>query len=173
MRLFAAVLPPPEAVAELETAVRESRALPEADRLRWAEPDGWHITLAFYGETDPGQLPGLYARLAEAALTHEPFPLRLTGCGTFGDRVLWAGVGGATADLVSLATAVGPGVGTHDEYRPHLTLARGRGEPPLTPWTAALAGFAGTGWTARALVLMRSEDDHRYTSQAAWPLGVP
>ncbi|MFF8959470.1 2'-5' RNA ligase family protein [Streptomyces sp. NPDC014894] len=67
MRLFAAVLPPAGAVAELGAAVDGLRALPGSDGLRWTGREGWHFTLAFLGEVDERLLPELTARLARAA----------------------------------------------------------------------------------------------------------
>ncbi|PWS40443.1 RNA 2',3'-cyclic phosphodiesterase, partial [Streptomyces sp. ZEA17I] len=89
-RLFAAVLPPPSAVAELRTAVAPLRALPGARDLRWTRPEDWHVTLAFYGEVpDEDVRPELEARLGRAAHRTEPFRLRVHGAGHFGGRALW------------------------------------------------------------------------------------
>jgi 2'-5' RNA ligase len=176
VKLFAAILPPPETVAELERALPAVRALPEAERLRWTDPVGWHITLAYYGETPAGHLPALTAGLAAGARASEPFGLRLAGGGTFGTWVLWAGLGGATAELVALAkraATAAPVIDPPDTCTPHVTLAFGDGEPPLGPYAAALSGFTGTPWTAGELVLMRVGGGHRYARQAGWPLGVP
>jgi RNA 2',3'-cyclic 3'-phosphodiesterase len=55
------------------------------------------------------------------------------------------------------AAARRSGIAVDDRpYRPHLTLARGRGGADLRPAAAALAGFAGSPWTADALHLVRS-----------------
>ncbi|WP_049579873.1 RNA 2',3'-cyclic phosphodiesterase [Streptomyces sp. SBT349] len=172
MRLFSAVLPSQEAVAEVARTARDLRDLPGAERLRWRERSGWHVTLAFYGERGPAALPELYGRLAGVAREREPFTLRLAGGGTFGDRTLWVGVAGQTVALAGLASAAGPGVGEHDLYRPHLTLGSGRTR--LDPFTEALSGFAGTEWAVGRLVLMRSEGGPggRYVEQASWGLGV-
>ncbi|WP_159029860.1 RNA 2',3'-cyclic phosphodiesterase [Streptomyces marincola] len=192
MRLFAAAVPPREAVAELRAAVAAARepagrrpAPAEPAGLRWTDPAGWHVTVAYYGEVGEERLPGLHERLAAVAAAREPFVLRLAGGGTFGERVLWAGLAGQTAALHDLAVAAavaGPAAGGYDAYRPHLTLAlaaRGAAPgpavpgPPLGALAAALGGFAGRTWRVGRLVLMRSEADHRYSERAAWPLGVP
>lgn len=78
MRLFAAVVPPAPALAELAAAATELRALPGADRLRWTDPAGWHVALAFYGEVDEVAVPGLRERLGRAAGRHPGHGLRLT-----------------------------------------------------------------------------------------------
>lgn len=184
MRLFAALLPPRAAVAELAAAVHVLRALPGADGLRWTHRADWHLTLAFYGEVAEPLLPELTERLARAALHGRPLGLRLAGAGQFGDRALWAGVGGATAldgdggadsSLTRLAGAAatagrrsgieGVGGETADRperrFRAHLTLARASRSsvPPggLAPYVGALDGFFGEPWTAGELVLLRSQ----------------
>ncbi|MEU9382704.1 2'-5' RNA ligase family protein, partial [Streptomyces sp. NPDC048279] len=67
MRLFAAVLPPPEVAAELAVEVDRLKRLPGAEALRWTGRPGWHFTLAFYGEVEEGLVPDLSERLARAA----------------------------------------------------------------------------------------------------------
>ncbi|GAA3869376.1 RNA 2',3'-cyclic phosphodiesterase [Streptomyces sedi] len=166
MRTFSALLPPSEALDQLADAVA-----PLHDRTtdwpRWAPRAGWHVTLAFYGETEEYQLTALGDGLARAARSVEPFTARLVGAGTFGRRHLWAGVEGdleplhrlAAASAVAGRAAGTPGGTPHGAYRPHLTVARGRGpgrdlDRPL----AALAAFEGRRWTASSLVLMGAED---------------
>ncbi|RMI43862.1 RNA 2',3'-cyclic phosphodiesterase [Streptomyces triticirhizae] len=185
MRTFAALLPPDEALDQLADTIGPLRRHPSGERLRWAEREDWHITLAFFGETDGAQLPVLYEGLADVARDVEPFSLRLVGGGAFGRRHLWAGVAGDLEPLTRLAfasagagrAAGAPGGTVHDAYRPHLTLARNRDRNgDLDHWLARLAGFEGVAWTADSLVLMRSEDaadgagGTRYRTQASWPL---
>ncbi|MET9699045.1 RNA 2',3'-cyclic phosphodiesterase [Streptomyces sp. NPDC006529] len=180
MRLFAAVLPPAGAVAELRAAVR---ALPAAPELRWTAEAGWHYTLAFMGEVGEDLLPALHARLARAAAQSAPFTLRIHGSGHFGGRALWAGAAGGLDALRMLAEGAdaaarqaGVPMEQHHRYTPHLTLARGSGEGDLRPYTEALAGFEGTPWPVEQLSLVRSSpvraaDGSRYDVVGAWPLG--
>ncbi|MEC4016836.1 2'-5' RNA ligase family protein [Streptomyces sp. H27-D2] len=79
MRLFVAVLPPREQTAALGDAVAELRRLPDADRLRWTEPAGWHFTLAFLGEVEvdepvEGRAPAGRAPADGPDLAGEPVP---------------------------------------------------------------------------------------------------
>jgi 2'-5' RNA ligase len=194
MRLFAAVLPPGPALDALAAAVDRVRAgLPDAGRLRWTDPAGWHVLLAFYGDVPEAAGPALRDRLARAAARHPPHRLCLAGGGRFGDRVLWAGVDGERAALTRLAGAAaaagrragaaGPAADDRRPYRPHLTLARsrdrGRARVRLAPFADALAGFRGEPWTAAELRLLRSRlpapgrpgEPPRYETLAAWPLG--
>jgi RNA 2',3'-cyclic 3'-phosphodiesterase len=189
MRLFVALLPPPAAVAELAAALAPVRALPEARPLRWAEPAGWHVTVAFLGEVADRRRPDLDERLARAARRHGPYALRLSGAGRFGDRTLWAGAEGDLAGLGRLADSVraaarraGQQLAEEHGFRAHLTLARVPGalHADLRPLTEALGGFTGSVWTAGTLSLVSSElprsgvagEQPHYTTVAAWPLGA-
>ncbi|MFE6907599.1 RNA 2',3'-cyclic phosphodiesterase [Streptomyces erythrochromogenes] len=196
MRLFAAVLPPDAAVAELREAVRPLRD----DRLTWTAEAGWHFTLAFMGEVDDDVLPELHSRLERAAHRTGPFALRLHGCGHFGDRALWAGAAGELDALRLLADRAdaaarraGVPMEQHRRYAPHLTLARSHGRrhghgdghghghghgTPLRPYLDALADFEGTAWQVDTLSLVRSNlpvsgvpgEQPRYETVRAWPL---
>ena len=190
MRLFAAILPPPAAVAELTAALPPLRSLPGAGDLRWTAVEGWHLTLAFLGEVPDAVRPELAERLGRAARRHAPHELRLAAGGRFGDRALFAGVQGDTAALARLAGSVragarraGAAVDEEHGFRAHLTLARTRrsAEQPLRPFADALAAFAGSPWTADTLSLVSSvlprsgapgEQSH-YETVDAWPLGRP
>ncbi|NLU70956.1 RNA 2',3'-cyclic phosphodiesterase [Streptomyces sp. HNM0574] len=92
MRLFAALLPPEDALDELGDAVARLRSLPRAGDLRWTERRNWHLTLAFYPRVTDEQLDELSDRLARAASRATPARLTLTGGGRFADRALWAAV---------------------------------------------------------------------------------
>ncbi|MET9606356.1 RNA 2',3'-cyclic phosphodiesterase [Streptomyces sp. NPDC006512] len=182
MRLFAAVLPPPDATAELRAAVA---AAPRLEGLRWTAEPGWHFTLAFMGEVRDEVLPDLYERLRRAASRTAPFPLRLRGAGHFGDRALWAGAAGGLDSLRLLAERcdaaarrAGVPMDQHRRYTPHLTLARSRTGGDLGPCLDALAGFEGTPWQADTLSLVRSNlptsgvpgEQPRYEVVRDWPL---
>ncbi|MFE9405892.1 RNA 2',3'-cyclic phosphodiesterase [Streptomyces sp. NPDC006530] len=187
MRLFAAVLPPAWAVAELGLAVRELTALPGADGLRWTGREGWHLTLAFLGEVDEALLDELRERLRRAAHRTDPFTLRLHGGGRFDGRALWAGVAGGLDELRLLAEHAdaaarrsGVPMDQHRRYVPHLTLARSRTPKDLRPYVTELAAFEGGPWQVAELALIRSSlprhgipgERPRYDAVARWPLGA-
>jgi 2'-5' RNA ligase len=198
MRLFAAVLPPESALAELAAAVdpvRERTDLGDgsgAQRggLRWTVRAGWHFTLAFYGEVAEETVPELSARLGRAAARTEPFEIALRGAGQFGrGAVLWVGVEGDVPRMRRLAERAeaaarkaGIPMDEHRRYRPHLTLAHSRNRTrgaDLRPYLAGLDAFAGTAWPVRELCLVRSHlptggvpgEQPRYEKVGGWPLG--
>jgi RNA 2',3'-cyclic 3'-phosphodiesterase len=180
MRLFVAVTPPTHALDELRAAIDVVRSA--HPQLRWSRPDHWHLTLAFLGAVDDGPRADVTTRLGRAAARHPPMRLALQGAGRFGHRVLWTRVAGDVAALRGLAASVQAaarraGIDVEDRpYRPHLTLARGREGADMRAAVAALAGFAGSTWTARELHLVRShlgagpERTARYEPVASWPL---
>ncbi|MCW5250837.1 RNA 2',3'-cyclic phosphodiesterase [Streptomyces sp. SHP 1-2] len=188
MRLFATVLPPEEVLAALDAEVAAVRGLPGADRLRWTERAGWHLTLAFYGEVAGDSVPDLTARLERAAHRTAPFRLALRGGGQFGrGRALWTGVSGDLAALRLLAgraESAGRRAGVaepegHRRHRPHLTVARARSATSVGPCLAALDGFEGPDWTVTDLALVRSDlprsgvpgERPRYRTVARPPFG--
>lgn len=183
MRLFVALLPPPEALAELEAAVAPLR--PDWPGLRWAGSDRWHVTLAFLGEVaEP--LPGnLGERLGRAAHRHEPVPMRIGHGGAFpaarrGQVLIAHVLAEEPARLAALAASVAAGARRAgapppDEgrrYRPHLTLARSGKPADLRPLVDGLSEFSGRRWRPEQIELIRSETgpQPRYTVIGHWPL---
>ncbi|WP_307621124.1 RNA 2',3'-cyclic phosphodiesterase [Streptomyces sp. V3I7] len=187
MRLFAAVLPPPDVADELAAEVAELKRLPGADGLRWTGRPGWHYTLAFYGEVGDELVPGLSDRLARAAHRTAPFPLAVSGGGQFGHgRALWAGAEGDLETLRLLADRseaagrkAGMAMGEHRRYKAHLTVARSRDHLDVRPYVTLLHAFTSRTWTVAELALVRSNlptsgtlgEQPRYETVARWPLG--
>jgi hypothetical protein len=75
VRLFAAILIPPDVVAHLDAAVASHRD----DVLRWTASESWHLTLAFYGQVEDTRVPDLKSRLTRTAKRHPTLSLALTG----------------------------------------------------------------------------------------------
>lgn len=105
---------------------------PLADALRWSEPDAWHLTLAFIGGVDRGEVPGIASALESVAAGHRPMRLPTGRLGAFprsgSARVVWYAVGDPDRSLASLAADLGRALRLpQDEpYHPHVTLARAR-----------------------------------------------
>ena len=185
MRLFVALLPPQEVLAELETAVAPLR--PGWPWLRWAGPDRWHVTLAFLGEVSDARLDGLRERLGRAASRHQAVQVRIGRGGAFpaaakarvlcahieGDAPALAGLGALAASAAAGARRAGaPPPDEGRRYRPHVTLARSRQPADLSPLVETLSGFSGSAWTATRIELIRSftGPQPRHESIGHWPL---
>ncbi|HVB42004.1 MAG TPA: RNA 2',3'-cyclic phosphodiesterase [Streptosporangiaceae bacterium] len=185
MRLFVALVPPPEALSELAAVIAPLR--PDWPALRWASPDGWHVTLAFLGQVAEDRLDALSVRLERATSRHRSQEVRIGPGGAFPSsgraRVLWASIDAerqALDGLARLAASVAAGARRAgapppDEgrrYQPHLTLARSKHPADVSPLVSALASFRGAQWTAARTYLIRSHTgpQPRYETVASWPL---
>lgn len=181
MRLFVALLPPPEILDEVERALAPYRAAWPG--LRWLDRRNWHLTLTFLGEVDDLVTERVTPRLERAAARHTRFELSFAGAGAFPSaaraRVLWAGLHGARGDLVRLSEATtaaarraGAPPDRHRKFNPHLSVARCREPADLRELVEALRPYAGTAWTADAIHLVRSNlgQTVRYETLLSWPL---
>jgi 2'-5' RNA ligase len=136
LRLFIAIELPADVRSSLERLIRSLRDAGIDRGLRWVRPEGIHITLKFLGSTDEEDLPGIIAAIRTASSSATAFELTVEGVGSFGGprslRVIWAGVGGDTAALGTLAASMENALeplGFARESRrfnAHLTLARVR-----------------------------------------------
>jgi RNA 2',3'-cyclic 3'-phosphodiesterase len=184
MRLFVAITPPAAVLDELEARVAPLRsAWPD---LRWTSQGAWHVTLAFFGEVSDATALALGPRLERAARKKPCLRMSVAGSGAFPARsmaqVLWTGIQAeqALSQLSDSVKAAGRRAGTpmpdrrrRRHYQPHLTLARCRAPLDVSSLVAALAGYAGTEWTASEIQLIRSrlDSEPRYEVMGAWPLG--
>ncbi|OPG06007.1 RNA 2',3'-cyclic phosphodiesterase [Microbispora sp. GKU 823] len=185
-RLFVALLPPPEALAEIATAVDPVRA--EWSELRWVDPALWHVTVAFLGEVPDEVLPELRVRLARAAARYSPETVSFGGAGAFPSasrgRIFWVGLDAGPA-LTRLAGSVAAGARRagavetdRKRFHPHLTLARSRTRSrhgdDLRPLVGALSAFGGRRWEVSSVHLVRSHTGAsvRYEQVEAYPLAV-
>jgi 2'-5' RNA ligase len=125
-----------QALGTLQTQLRQNGLA--APDLRWARPEGVHLTLKFLGEVDARRVPDIEGGLAEAARGVSAHRLSLGRLGTFGGkgapRVLWVDVQGDLETLGALQQRVEDqinplGFPREDRpFSPHLTLARVRPE---------------------------------------------
>jgi RNA 2',3'-cyclic 3'-phosphodiesterase len=186
MRLFAALVPPPEALAHLAEFL-EPR-MDAWDELRWTDQEQWHVTLAFMPDVPDRSYDGLVERLARAAHRHTPVTLALADAGAFPSpsyaRVLWTGVTDEEEKARPLARSV-RGAGTKagaapkgGPFHPHVTLARFRAPTEATRWLRTLGTYAGPAWRAHELVLVESHLGQgrghrpRYEVRETFPLGA-
>ena len=161
MRLFVAVEVPAEVREAVAVAVEPLRA--SAPRLRWVDPARYHLTLVFLGEVADGALPAIASVVDEACGDVTAFSLRLDGTvGTFGRRVLWAGVE-QSDQLAALAAVVRAVVGGivhlpdgERAFSAHLTLARAGRRQPVRAAALLGASVPRMSWRVQRAVLMRS-----------------
>jgi 2'-5' RNA ligase len=179
VRAFFAWEPAAEAKQALAALVRELRARPNGDAVRWVAPDAYHVTLRFLGNVPVAAVPALAkaveARLAGAA----PFAVAFGAARAFPSarepRVVAIALE-PEAELAALAERVEAGVvdaglpAERRRFRAHLTLGRVRGR--RVPELAAPAPDAGP-LDVHEVVLFRSDlgaNGSRYTPLAQLPL---
>ena len=144
LRAFIAIELPPDVLQTLEQTqdlIRQQLG-PHANALRFARPDGLHLTLQFLGDV-PIRLVGLVKdAMNKACKDAAPFTLHTGAPGVFPNerrpRVLWVGVGGELESLHEIAANVHKQLGAlgykpDTSFSPHLTLARvkGHAEPDV------------------------------------------
>ena len=181
-RCFVAVPLGPSLRADLSAAVDAWRHEAPAEGLRWADPDGWHLTLAFLGSIPAASVDAVSGAIEAVAASHRPTRVATGRLGAFhrpgSVRVLWYGVADPEGALSGLADDLGRALGLamEEPFRPHVTLARARRRPvDLRGWIeqaslAAPSGFLDVG----AIELMRSHlgsGPARYERLASFSLG--
>ena len=187
MRLFVAVLPPPEAVEHLDAFLDVRRA---AAPFRWAPAEQFHVTLAFCADVPERVLDDLGDRLERAAAKRHAFDSRIAGGGAFphaaGARVLWAGLDldepgrvemerAAVGARAAANRAGAPADGAR--FRPHLTVARIGHPADVTNWVRLLTAYDGPPWRVDGLHLIASHLGEgprgrpRYETLGSYPFG--
>jgi 2'-5' RNA ligase len=162
LRLFVALDLPDEtrhAICEAMHALQSLfRADPKSSPVRWARPEGMHVTLKFIGHVgdpaDPSDEQNILSSICTAlSKVHSPRPVEMNfrGMGFFPDtrrpRVMWCGVE-ASPNFASLAADIDRsleplGIAENEKAAvPHITLARfkppNRAVASLTQATADL-----------------------------------
>ena len=165
-----------------------ARLLP---RVRWVDPSGIHLTLAFLGELDNAQLERAIEAATLAARQVQPFTYRLTRLDIFGSprqpRVVWMGIEEASGSLARLHSLLQnelarSGFETDKRpFSPHLTLARIKAplaSDDVQRLQEILAGkqsgiVSSHGYTVQYVNVMKSEllrSGAHYTRLQACPL---
>jgi len=168
VRAFIAMAPPPATVDAITEWQRE--ALREYPELRAIAAEALHLTLVFLGECDRDRVATARRALARATAAPTPVPVRLEAP---------IGLPGRRPRVVAFAAASPAAVGLHGRlraeldagdpeaadprpFRPHLSVARVRGDPRGGRVREAVAGLpplAGPGHTFDAVrvALYRSQ----------------
>lgn len=164
-RLFVAVWPPAEVVAELTS-------LPRKDQrgVRFVPPENWHLTLRFLGDADPTAVGD-----ALDAGEYPPASVRLgPGVDVVGERALVLPAHGLDALAAAVAAQTAAiGEPPRKRFVGHLTIARVK---PHAHMPHALGAYLETGFDVDEIALVQSRlhpDGARYETLAGWPLATP
>lgn len=140
LRSFIAIELSHEATTALAELQKELKIAAPPGSVRWTAPDSIHLTLHFLGDVEVAQVDAIAGLLQSCAAAYPPFSLRLAGLGCFPNmrrpRIVWVGVTGETAPLISLQRDLGEklqviGYTPEDRpYAPHLTIGRVKKELP-------------------------------------------
>lgn len=165
MRMFVALTPSAQALEDL-AAFWAPRMEADEPGMRWADPEQWHVTLAFLANVPERALDDLGERLERAARRRAPFECTLSSGGAFPTveraRVLWVGVDDGGAHLAQLAEGVRAScnrAGANPEggrFRPHMTLARFATPRDATRWIRVAETYQGPPWIAGEISLVES-----------------
>lgn len=137
MRLFLAINLPEETKREIAAATEPLRET--APELTWVREPRLHLTIKFLGEQPADRLAAIETAIAEVATRHRELTMGLSGIGAFPNfrraRVVWMGVAQEPRlELLHHDVEVAcDGLGVPMEgrpFRPHLTLARVKGNQP-------------------------------------------
>ena len=133
MRIFLAITPPEEVKARFAEAVQ--RLTPFGTDIVWCKRDQFHLTLAYLGEVSPAILPHATAAAERVCSTLPAFDCRAYGFGFFGNKrnpkTFWASIE-PTPELDALHEGLWRAFSrfgfkdAEEEFRPHITLGRGR-----------------------------------------------
>ena len=133
IRSFIAIELPEEVKSGLHRLQAELK-LPQHTFVKWAAPEGIHITLKFLGNVSPQKVAAVTKVMEQASEEISPFRLEVGEVGAFPNlrqpRVLWVGITGEMDKLAALQQRIDNSLaplGFAKETRaftPHLTLAR-------------------------------------------------
>lgn len=166
----------PESVQELLASTQgklRTRLGRAANAVRWARPEGTHLTLFFLGDTLLSLVEQVERALQDACAQSAPFALHTGSMGAFPNpqraRVLWVGLHGDSDAMAALYKLQGDvstalealGFRPDKSFSPHLTLGRIRDS--ILPWErTAIADalrqveVASTNFAVRDVSLMES-----------------
>lgn len=179
-RVFLAI-PVPPGVRDVLAEVMGQLKVTVRPHVRWARPEGVHMTLHFLGQLEEAALSDLYEAVSPLAVRFRTAEAELTGIGFFPDdqhpRVVWVGAREPTGSVLqTLREDLGKvleqrGIDVdHRPWSPHLTLARLEAPVPAEAFQARIPA-------ARFLVdrfcLYRSDLEPggaRYTLLRTFPL---
>lgn len=168
IRAFVAVPLPEEARSCVEGVQRRLRGFAG---VKWVEPENFHVTLRFLGNSPPELVQRLAQTLLRTLSDQKAFSLTLAGVGAFPSarrpQAIWVGVSEGKSRLEELAriteeSAVASGFAPEERpFRAHLTIGRVKASPAPSGLSAAIMAEAEGAEiatiTVENVVLMQSE----------------
>lgn len=105
----------------------------KTEAIKWVDPDNFHLTLRFLGETDSDQEKSIVRFLEGLGAVRPPFQMQIKGAGIFGGyknpRVIFLQVAEnevlnmLASEIENFAVSLGFQKSEH-RYNPHVTLGR-------------------------------------------------
>jgi len=162
-RLFLAVWPPEEVIAELRSLHRKDQR-----GVRFVPPEHWHITVRFFGNADPAEVVDALDGMTLPATTARLGP----GVDVLDQRVVVLPAAGLEplADAVNARTR-NVGEAPRKRFVGHLTLARVQ---PRVPMPRVVGVLFQHSFDVDEVALVESRLDHRgprYETLETWPVG--
>lgn len=170
-RLFIAVWPPEEVVAELTYLHRKDQR-----GVRFVGPENWHITLRFLGVADPTEVTDAMTGAMSGELDGTGLAPARARLGPAVDVIAERALVVPVAGLDSLAATVTERTGKIGEpppksFRGHLTLARVK---PHVAMPRALGALISAEFEVDEVALVHSRlhrDGARYETIESWQVG--
>jgi len=186
VRAFLAIELPPD-IKDLIEDIKE-RLMPALKGIRWARPEGMHLTLKFFGDVSQGDVVCISEVVEKNVIDIAPMELNAGLPGGFPSlkrpRVLWLDIGGDTQRLEALQAEIERDLkecgfpGEKRAFKPHLTLGRARSRGGLISGSEDVITETWESGThrfdVRELILFESElkpGGAVYTRLATFPVG--
>ena len=185
IRAFLAI-EPPEDIVQAMLRLQEKLKREVSGRISWTRPEGWHLTLKFFGDDSMEDVEKISSAVQNRVASGLSLNLKIEKLGVFPDarkpRVLWCGTSGDVEKLAALHKQLDAdftGIGFPKEDRPfraHLTLARIKDPRSPAGIDKALQKYRdfSTGvFFVRELILFQSKltpQGALYTRLATFPL---
>lgn len=171
VRCFIAIELPNKVTDALRAALAEIKPTLEDPAVRWAPLENIHLTLKFLGEIDKEQKNAIQQALERSCGGRETIPISLSGFGCFPNpnkpRIFWIGIQDPSGGLGELQQSIEnecAALGFEKErrqFKPHLTLARVKGQTDLTkPINVLIESMEGksiAGFTVDRVTLVKSD----------------
>lgn len=162
-RLFIAVWPPEEVIAELRGLHRKDQR-----GVRFVRPENWHITLRFLGDTHPGAVIEALEGVSLPPTTAHIGP----AVDILAERALVVPVDGLEALAESITERTKQiGEPVRKRFIGHLTVARVKSRVPMP---RALGALVSAEFEVAEIALVESRLDPqgaRYETLETWPVG--